>query len=207
MEAISTVVRRRSNSTVDSKPSPRYRCHSVHLGSGPGDLGRLPVLYRSRASSLSSFSSSPSRVSSLVSGYNTELFWNRYRRTPDTSIITNIVRRTKFRRKKSSSSSDLLNTSLEEWKSPTEMVPTCPMPWRSRQWDLHSQDYIFCGFNERISWRTRLSTRDGELSERCYYGLIVKPNYQEQCENFSLSEWFWLLDLTSGGREKCHKWR
>ena len=125
MEAISTVVRRRSNSTVNTKPSPRYRCHSLHLGSvGPkltssGELGRegqgrLPVLYRSRASSLSSFSSSPSRVSSLVSGYNTELFWNRYRRTPDNSIITNIVRRTKFRRKKSSSASDLLNTSLEE---------------------------------------------------------------------------------------------
>ena len=124
-----TVVRRRSNSTtVSVKSSPRYRCHSVHLASlSSGEQcregqGRLSSLYRSRASSLSRFSSSPSSLTSLVSAYNTEIFWNRYRRTPDSNIITNFVRRTKFRKKKSNSASDLLNTSLEQSKCPIE----CP---------------------------------------------------------------------------------
>ena len=73
--------------------------------------------FRSRASSLSSSSSSSSRstTSSSTSSHssiNTELFWNKYRRKPEDSFVTNMIRRAVagrlfYREKKYSSSIDL----------------------------------------------------------------------------------------------------
>ena len=134
------VIRRRSNSTVATLSAPRSRCHSVHVTSFSQRLvtnkqqtrqtrpateekrGKLSTFsFRSRASSLSSFSSGTSGASSssgAVLGYNTEIFWNRYRRSPDNSAISNFFRKSKFRKvtrdKKYSSAFDLLSTSLDE---------------------------------------------------------------------------------------------
>ena len=138
MESPPLLVRRRSNSTVVLK-SPRSRCHSVHIASltprlvtnkgqqgNEGNRSRVSTFsVRSRASSMSSFSSgssnSSSTLSSLTSGYNTETFWNKYRRTPDTSIVTNFFRKYKLIKlvsredradNKYHSAADLLNYNL-----------------------------------------------------------------------------------------------
>ena len=136
MEAPPLLVRRRSNSTL-AAPG-RSRCHSVHIASltprlltnkaqgNEGNRSRVSTFsVRSRASSMSSFSSgssnSSSTLSSLTSGYNTETFWNRYRRTPDTSIVTNLFRKYKLiklvsredrENNKYHSAADLLNYNL-----------------------------------------------------------------------------------------------
>ena len=78
---------------------------------------RSTFSFRSRASSVSSFSSSNSSGSSSSSAgiphhYNTEMFWNQYRRFPDDNLVTNMIRRSKLRRfiprdKKYASSFDL----------------------------------------------------------------------------------------------------
>ena len=135
------LVRRRSNSSLAVSVSgpARSRCHSVHIASlaprlttskaqGNGEpRGRLSsVSVRSRASSMSSFSSassgSSSTLGSLTAGYNTEMFWNRYRRAPDTSIVNNFFRKYKLIRlvniredrhdNKYHSAADLLNYNL-----------------------------------------------------------------------------------------------
>ena len=61
--------------------------------------------FRSRASSVSSFSSSVSSGSNSSTSsilphpqYNTEMFWNKYKRYPDDNIVTNMIRRSKLRR-------------------------------------------------------------------------------------------------------------
>ena len=59
--------------------------------------------FRSRASSVSSFSSASSGSSlpsspSIGSLYNTEVFWNKYRRQPDCSGVTNLLRRSRLRK-------------------------------------------------------------------------------------------------------------
>ena len=59
--------------------------------------------FRSRASSVSSFSSASSGSSSpsspsVGSLYNTEVFWNKYRRQPDCSGVTNLLRRSRLRK-------------------------------------------------------------------------------------------------------------
>ena len=104
MEA-TLLVRRRSNSTLAVKAPGRSRCHSVHIAAlrqgNEENRKRVSTFsVRSRASSMSSFSSGSSgcstSLSSLASGYNTETFWNRYRRAPDTSIVTNFFRKYKL---------------------------------------------------------------------------------------------------------------
>ena len=128
-------VRRRSNSTLALKAPIRSRCHSVHIASltprlathqaqrNEENRSRVSTFsVRSRASSMSSFSSgssgSSSTISSPTSGYNTETFWNRYRRAPDTSIVNNFLRKYKMMRlvnrddredNKYHSAADLLN--------------------------------------------------------------------------------------------------
>lgn len=112
MEA-TLLVRRRSNSSLALKVPTRSRCHSVHIASltprlathkrqgNEENRSRVSTFFvRSRASSMSSFSSgssgSSSTISSLTSGYNTETFWNRYRRAPDTSVVNNFFRKYKM---------------------------------------------------------------------------------------------------------------
>ena len=104
MEA-TLLVRRRCNSSVPLKAPGRSRCHSVHIASlkqGNEETRKRVSTFsaRSRASSMSSFSSGSSScsstLSSLNSGYNTEAFWNRYKRAPDTSIVTNFFRKYKL---------------------------------------------------------------------------------------------------------------
>ena len=135
MEAPPLLVRRRSNSTVVLKAPVRSRCHSVHIASltprlvtnkaqgNEENRSRVSTFsVRSRASSMSSFSSgssgSSSTLSSLTSGYNTETFWNRYRRAPDTSIVNSFFRKYKLIKlvnrgdNKYHSAADLLNYNL-----------------------------------------------------------------------------------------------
>ena len=126
MEA-TLLVRRRCNSTVPLKAPGRSRCHSVHIASlkqGNEETRKRVSTFsaRSRASSMSSFSSGSSScsstLSSLNSGYNTEAFWNRYKRAPDTSIVTNFFRKYKLiklvnrEENKYHSAADLLNYNL-----------------------------------------------------------------------------------------------
>ena len=85
---------------------------------------RSTFSFRSRASSVSSFSSSNSSGSSSSSSspgvpghYNTEMFWNQYRRFPDDNLVTNMIRRSKLRRfiprdKKYASSFDLFTADI-----------------------------------------------------------------------------------------------
>ena len=85
---------------------------------------RSTFSFRSRASSVSSFSSSNSSGSSSSSSspgihghYNTEMFWNQYRRFPDDNVVTNMIRRSKLRRfiprdKKYASSFDLFTADI-----------------------------------------------------------------------------------------------
>ena len=59
--------------------------------------------FRSRASSVSSFSSGSSGSSSPATSptcgtlYNTEIFWNQYRRHPGGNPVTNLIRRSRLR--------------------------------------------------------------------------------------------------------------
>ena len=118
------VSRTRCNSVIISS-YPRLSCHTCDYETRSRDnlinhqetMHRKPLVklkprlstfsFRSRASSVSSFSSSASSGSSsssshpspLHSQYNTEMFWNRYKRYPDTdNIVTNIIRRSRLRR-------------------------------------------------------------------------------------------------------------
>ena len=79
---------------------PNHRSHALKRKS------RLSTFsFRSRASSVSSFSSASSGSScsssspGSVSGsqYNTEVFWNKYRRQPDCNPVTNLIRRARLR--------------------------------------------------------------------------------------------------------------
>ena len=93
--------------------------HPNHRNKALKRKSRLSTFsFRSRASSVSSFSSGSSGSSSSSSlpacggQYNTELFWNKYRRQPDCNPVTNLIRRSRLRNlmakdKKYSSALDL----------------------------------------------------------------------------------------------------
>ena len=124
MRSSSAVASSRTRCNSVHIPSyPRYSCDLCDFETRSRDnliqhhetMHRKPVVklkprlstfsFRSRASSVSSFSSSVSSGSSSSSSsvvthpqYNTEIFWNKYRRCPDENLVTNIIRRAKLRR-------------------------------------------------------------------------------------------------------------
>ena len=94
------------NSTCESRD--KFNIHPNHRSNASKRKSRLSSFsFRSRASSVSSFSSGSSGSSSPAtspgcgSHYNTEIFWNQYRRHPDGNPVTNLIRRARLRNLKS----------------------------------------------------------------------------------------------------------
>ena len=119
---------RSDNTNTVSESKDQFNIHPNHPNHRSNLLKRKSRLstfsFRSRASSVSSFSSASSGSSSASAGpacgspwqsYNTEIFWNRYRRQPDCNPVTNLIRRTRLRNlmskdKKYSSALDLYSS-------------------------------------------------------------------------------------------------
>ena len=94
------------NSTCESRD--QFNIQPNHRNNASKRKSRLSSFsFRSRASSVSSFSSGSSGSSSPAtspgcgSHYNTEIFWNQYRRHPDGNPVTNLIRRARLRNLKS----------------------------------------------------------------------------------------------------------
>lgn len=107
------------NSTCESRD--QFNIQPNHRNNASKRKSRLSSFsFRSRASSVSSFSSASSGSSSpsspaCGSHYNTELFWNKYRRQPGGNPVTNLIRRSRLRNlmskdKKYSSALDLYSS-------------------------------------------------------------------------------------------------